>query len=64
MRRNERYVYCYYSKAKYYENYHLMTTVLENFIVSLKRRLRNGFDESQHESDLQSQIGFQNLTNN
>ena len=41
-----------------------MTTVLENFIVSLKRRLRNGFDESQHESDLQSQIGFQNLTNN
>ena len=64
MRRNERYVYCYYSKANYYENYHLMTTVLENFIVSLKRRLRNGFDESQHESDLQSQIGFQNLTNN
>ena len=27
IRRNERQVYCYYSKANYYENYHLLTSL-------------------------------------
>ena len=44
-------MYCYYSKANHYENYHLMTRVLQNFDANLKRLLWNGFDESQHESD-------------
>ena len=36
-RRNERCkVYCYYSKADYYENYHLMTRVLQNFDESMR----------------------------
>ena len=36
MRRNERHVYCYYSKVNY-ENYHLMTSFLQNFDMNLKR---------------------------
>ena len=36
-------MYCYYSKVNYYENYHMMIRVLENFDVNLKRLSWNSF---------------------
>ena len=39
IRKNERKACCYHSKGNYYENYHLMTGVLQNFDANLKRLL-------------------------
>ena len=52
---------CYYSKANYYENYHLMIRVSQNLDANLKRFLWNGFSKSYSKSDLQTQAGFQSV---
>ena len=61
IRKNERKVHCYYPKASYYKNYHLITRVLQNFDTNLKRFSWNCFGEFQRDSDSCTRVGYLGL---